>query len=140
MKINNDNTENHYVDHLDLYQAKARKHYIQSASDELGVEAGILKRDLGQLLLALEDYQEQQLNGQVALDKNQQTELTPDQKKAALDLLADKDLITHITNDINAIGVVGEDSNAIVAYLACVSRKLDNPLAIMIQSTSAASD
>ncbi|VAW69610.1 DNA primase, partial [hydrothermal vent metagenome] len=138
VKINVNNNEIHYVDHLDLYQAKARKHYIQSVSDELGIESGILKRDLGQLLLALEDYQEQQLNGQVALDKDTQTELTPDQKKAALDLLTDKNLITHITQDINAIGVVGEDSNALVAYLACVSRKLDNPLAIMIQSTSAA--
>ncbi|VAW59693.1 DNA primase, phage associated, partial [hydrothermal vent metagenome] len=137
-KINTNNNEIHYVDHLDLYQAKARKHYIQSVSDELGIESGILKRDLGQLLLALEDYQEQQLNGQVKLDKDTQTELTSDQKKAALDLLTDKDLINRITTDINAIGVVGEDSNALVAYLACVSRKLDNPLAIMIQSTSAA--
>jgi hypothetical protein len=34
--------------------------------------------------------------------------------------------------------VVGEASNALVAYLACVSRKLDKPLAILIQSTSAA--
>ena len=37
-----------------------------------------------------------------------------------------------------AIGVVGEDSNALVGYLAAVSRKLDKPLAVLIQSTSAA--
>ncbi|VAW66713.1 DNA primase, phage associated, partial [hydrothermal vent metagenome] len=78
------------------------------------------------------------LNGQVKAEKNTSIELNPDQKKTALDLLTDKDLINRITQDINAIGVVGEDSNALVAYLACVSRKLDNPLAIMIQSTSAA--
>jgi len=139
IKVEDQNNEhNHYVDHLDLYQAKARKHYILSAADELGIEAGIIKKDLGKLLLALEDHQEQQLNGQVKLDKEKQTELTPDQKKAALDLLTDKNLMTRITKDINAIGVVGEDSNALVGYLACVSRKLDNPLAIMIQSTSAA--
>jgi len=34
--------------------------------------------------------------------------------------------------------VVGEAANALVAYLACVSRKLAKPLAILIQSTSAA--
>lgn len=128
----------HYVDHLDLYQAKARKHYILSASDELDIEAGIIKKDLGKLLLALEDHQEQQLNGQVKLDKEKQAELTLEQKKAALDLLTDKNLIKRIVEDINAIGVIGEDSNALVGYLACVSRKLENPLAIMIQSTSAA--
>ena len=40
--------------------------------------------------------------------------------------------------DVDAIGVVGEATNALVGYLAAVSRKLDKPLAILIQSTSAA--
>ncbi len=34
-------------------------------------------------------------------------------------------------------GVVGEKSNKLLGYLAALSRKLDNPLAVMIQSTSA---
>jgi len=34
--------------------------------------------------------------------------------------------------------VVGEEINKLVGYLAAVSRKLDEPLAIIIQSTSAA--
>jgi len=33
---------------------------------------------------------------------------------------------------------VGEESNRLAAYLACTSRKLDRPLAVIIQSTSAA--
>jgi hypothetical protein len=33
---------------------------------------------------------------------------------------------------------VGEQSNTLVGYLACVSRKLDKPLALVIQSSSAA--
>ena len=41
-------------------------------------------------------------------------------------------------NDVEAIGVVGEGTNALIGYLACVSRLLDQPLAILIQSTSAA--
>ena len=39
---------------------------------------------------------------------------------------------------IIGLGVVGEGSNVLTAYLASVSRKLDTPLAIMIQSSSAA--
>jgi len=129
--------ELHYVDHLDLYQAKARKHYIMSAAEELGIEADIIKRDLGKLLLALEEHQEQQLNGQVRLDPKK-SDLTDAQKKAALDLLTDKNLMQRISDDIHTLGVIGEESNALVSYLACVSRKLDRPLAVMIQSTSAA--
>ena len=35
-------------------------------------------------------------------------------------------------------GIIGEENNAFVAYLAGVSRKLERPLAIIIQSASAA--
>jgi DNA primase len=34
--------------------------------------------------------------------------------------------------------VVGEETNKLMGYLACVSRKLDKPLAVIIQSSSAA--
>jgi len=34
--------------------------------------------------------------------------------------------------------LIGEETNTLVAYLACVSRKLERPLAIIIQSASAA--
>jgi energy-coupling factor transporter ATP-binding protein EcfA2 len=34
--------------------------------------------------------------------------------------------------------LVGEESNCLAAYLACTSRKLEKPLAVIIQSTSAA--
>ncbi|MFN9729561.1 MAG: DNA primase, partial [Pseudomonadota bacterium] len=53
-------------------------------------------------------------------------------------LLRDPQLVERIVADVEAIGVVGEASNALVGYLACVSRKLDKPLAVLIQSTSAA--
>jgi hypothetical protein len=35
-------------------------------------------------------------------------------------------------------GLVGEETNCLAAYLACTSRKLEKPLAVIIQSTSAA--
>ena len=34
--------------------------------------------------------------------------------------------------------MVGEQSNCLIGYLAAVSRKLDRPLAVIVQSTSAA--
>lgn len=47
-------------------------------------------------------------------------------------------LIERIVADVERVGLVGEPANALVAYLACVSRKLSHPLAVLIQSTSAA--
>ena len=55
-----------------------------------------------------------------------------------MELLKDKQLITRIKNDFITQGIVGEDTNALTGYLAAVSRKLDRPLAVMIQSSSAA--
>src|SRR5690606_21126377 len=57
---------------------------------------------------------------------------------AGLALLRDPQLAERIVADVEAIGVVGEGVNALVGYLACVSRLLDKPLAILIQSTNAA--
>jgi DNA primase len=53
-------------------------------------------------------------------------------------LLRDPRLIERICEDVERAGLVGEPANALTAYLACVSRKLAAPLAVLIQSTSAA--
>jgi len=55
-----------------------------------------------------------------------------------MELLKDPNLLERITQDLTASGIIGEDTNKLTGYLACVSRKLDRPLAIIIQSTSAA--
>jgi hypothetical protein len=47
-------------------------------------------------------------------------------------------LLEKITANYTAAGVVGEQTNLLAAYLAATSRKLNKPLAIIIQSTSAA--
>ena len=44
----------------------------------------------------------------------------------------------QIVADMDACGMVGEATNKLVGYLAATSRKFENPLAIVIQSFSAA--
>jgi hypothetical protein len=48
------------------------------------------------------------------------------------------DLLARILRDFEALGVVGEEANKLTGYLAAVSRLLDRPLALLIQSASAA--
>ncbi len=128
-----------HVDTLDLYQAKARAVFVKQAALELGVEEAVIARDLGQVLLQLETLQEAAIKAALlprALAVA--VALPPGQQDAALALLRDPELAMRIVADVASIGVVGEDANALVGYLACVSRKLERPLAILIQSTSAA--
>jgi hypothetical protein len=46
--------------------------------------------------------------------------------------------LDRILEDFSRCGVVGEETNKLVGYLAAVSRKLDDPLAVILQSSSAA--
>jgi len=126
-----------HVDTFDLYAAKARAVFAKQTASALGVEEAVIERDLARLLLQLEDLQDATLR-ETLTPKPAAPTLTPEQHDAAMHLLRDPQLAQRIVHDVAAIGVVGEDSNALVGYLAAVSRKLERPLAILIQSTSAA--
>jgi DNA primase len=129
--------ERFHIDTLDLYQAKARVAYVKQAGIELGEAEDVLKHDLGRILLKLEELQTANL--QAALKKEDTgPKLTDAEQAAALDLLKSPDLLGRILADFDACGVVGEETNKLVGYLAAVSRQLDKPLAVLIQSSSAA--
>lgn len=125
-----------HVDALDLYAARQRGAYIAQAAHELGVEADVIKRDLGRVLLKLEALQEERLREANA--PKAPIAMTDVERTAALELLKSPDLLSRILADFERCGVVGEETNKLVGYLACISRKLDKPLALIIQSTSAA--
>lgn len=126
----------YHVDTVDLYSARQRAVFGKQASVELGTSEEAIKRDLGQLILALEGWQEQ---ARVQASQAQQPATLSDaERAAALDLLRDPQLMTRVLTDFARCGVVGEAVNKQVAYLAAVSRKLDKPLAVMVQSSSAA--
>lgn len=127
----------YYVDSFDLYAAKARYSYLKQAAIELGVAEELIKRDLGKLLLKLEGLQEAAIQAALA-PKNPTPTLSAEDEKSALDLLRAPNLLERIEADLARCGVVGESSNLLAGYLAAVSRKLDQPLAVLIQSSSAA--
>lgn len=125
-----------HVDTLELYSSRQRGLYTKLASDELSVEERVIKRDLGELLLRLEGYLEQRHQEQLAAQKPH--EMSETEQVAALELLRDPKLLERILQDFERCGVVGEHTNKLLGYLAATSRKLEEPLAVVIQSTSAA--
>ncbi len=129
--------ERFYVDTFDLYAARARGVFVKEAGRELGFDPEVIKRDLGKVLLKLEALQDQQIQDALAV-KEDKLELSDKDKKAALELLKQPNLVERILQDFEACGVVGEETNKLVGYLAATSRKLDKPLAVIIQSSSAA--
>jgi len=129
--------EQFHVDTIEMYAARQRALFIKQAAEEMCVKEDVVKRDFGKLLLKLEELQDEQIRKTLE-PKEQTVTLTDAERDAALELLRDPNLLQRILTDYQRCGVVGEETNKLVCYLAAVSRKLDEPLAIIIQSSSAA--
>ncbi len=129
--------ESFHVDTLDLYSARQRAAYVHQAAEELGVQEEVLRKDLGRVLLKLEELQDEQIRRALEPEASR-VEISPAAKEEALALLRDPRLLDRILEDFGRCGVVGEETNKLVGYLAAISRKLDQPLAVIVQSSSAA--
>lgn len=127
----------YYVDTLDIYSARQRASYIKQAAIELGIEEEAIKRDLGKTLLKLEALQDNAIQ-KTLTPKDVVPKMSERDEEGALELLKSPDLVSRLVDDMERCGVVGESTNLLAGYLAAVSRKLDAPLAVLIQSSSAA--
>ncbi|MBA4284863.1 MAG: DNA primase [Xanthomonadaceae bacterium] len=127
-----------YVDTLDLYASRARAGYITQAAIELQLTEDIIKTDLGRVLLRLEALQDEQLRKTLEPDAAATVTISAEDQAAALALLQAPNLLDRILSDFEACGVVGETTNKLTGYLATISRKLGAPLAVLVQSSSAA--
>lgn len=127
----------YYVDTFDLYSARSRQLYIVNAAKDLAVREEIVKADLGRLLLKLESLQQSRIEAALKVEPETPT-MTEAERESALELLRDPKLLDRILADFDTCGLVGERTNKLVGYLAAVSRKLERPLAVVVQSSSAA--
>ncbi len=126
-----------HVDTLDLYSARQRGVFTKQASEELGIKEEVFRRDLGRVLLKLEELQDEQIK-QALAPKEEAVPISDQDRAEAMELLRDPRLLERIVEDFARCGVVGEETNKLVGYLGAVSRHLDAPLAIIVQSSSAA--
>jgi len=138
MKVNVliDRGEVFHVDTLDLYSVRARSGFMAQAARELNVTEDVIRHDLGKVLRKLEELQEKQI--EKTLQPAEKAVMPADEQQEALALLKDPQLLDRLLTDFERCGVVGEETNKLIGYLAATSRKLDAPLAVMVQSSSAA--
>ena len=123
-----------FVDTVDLYSARQRTHFTKCAAEELGADEPELRRETGAIVLALEEERAKRAEPV----RPKESELSKEDREEAMRLLRDPELATRIVEDLGRAGIVGEETNKLVTYLAATSRKLEEPLAVVIQSSSAA--
>jgi hypothetical protein len=126
-----------HVDTLDQYSARQRAVFQKAAAGELGIEEEAVRRDLGRVLQKLEELQDEQIR-QALVPKAAEVTVAAAERAEALALLREPALLDRVLADFEACGVVGEETNKLTGYLAAVSRKLERPLAVVVQSSSSA--
>jgi len=123
-----------YLDNVDLYSARSRNLFSSGASHVLNTESVRMEKDL----IRIVEYLEEERDRKFLRAEEDIPELTEEEKKAGMDLLTDPDLFNRITKDTEVLGYVGESVNKLLIYLAASSRKLPDPISVIVVSQSSA--
>lgn len=116
---------------LDLHSGRSRRWFASQIATQLGAAEDVVRLDLNALVREAE--------GQVAeAPAEVRVEVSDEERAVALDLLRSPKLLAEILSDYETVGHTGEETNKLLGYLVAVSRKLDAPLSLMIQSRSGA--
>ena len=127
--------ERFHVDTVDLYSAKQRAGYTEAAATELRADRDTIKAELGQVLLAVEDAQSAVVTPQ---ESDGVPAMGTAEREDALSLLTAPDLMDQVAAAFTTLGVVGEQTSSLTAWLTLTSRLSDRPLGAVIQSSSSA--
>jgi DNA primase catalytic core len=123
-----------FLDNVDLYSARSRALFCSAASAALSLEAPRVEKDL----LFIVDYLEAERDRELLQHASvQQHALSDEERRAGMELLESPELFTRITEDLTALGYVGEELNKQLLYIAASSRKMADPISVVILSQSA---
>ncbi len=124
-----------YLDNVDLYSARSRSLFSASAAQALELEASRVEKDL----LGIVDYLEAERDRELQRASPQgQRELTEEERREGMELLQSPELFERIASDLETLGYVGEKLNKQLLYIAASSRKMADPISVLILSQSAA--
>ena len=124
-----------HLDTIDLYQARARALFAQSAAKLCQVDERWVLADLLQIIERLEATR---LEMRRSSEKEPEAPMTADERKAALDYLRSPNLCERIVEDFYKCGLVGERATVLTAYLGAISRKLADPFGVLIVARTGA--
>jgi len=135
VNIRAEKKEAKYLDNVDLYSARSRSLFSGQLSHVLNLETIRIEKDLIKIVEYLETERDKNL---LTTDEQKIPELTEEEKKLGMDLLTDPAIFNRIVSDTEVLGYVGEAVNKQLIYLAASSRKLPDPISVIVVSQSAA--
>lgn len=120
---------------LDLYNDKQTDKLLRTLCDKWELKLLEVSKTVYNLTLQLEDYRLEQLKFKGKTLQPKFT-LSVDNKKAALKLLKSKTLLKQLIIKLNKTGIIGEDDNAVILFLAMASHKYHHPFSVLCLAKS----
>lgn len=120
---------------LDLYNDHQTDKLLRTLCDKWELKLVEISTILHKLILKLENYRLERLK---YTGKNIQNEfkLNEEDKKTALKILKSKNLLEKVTKNLNSTGIIGENENALILFLALSSYKFSNPFSVLCLAKS----
>jgi DNA primase len=126
-------SEDRYIDNVDLFSARSRTSFASNLAYSFDLEKARVEKDLLAILEALEEERDKAFNQ----TEEEEIILTEEEIQLGMDLLSSPDLFDRISQDTETLGYVGEDVNKRLLYITASSRKLDDPISVIVLSESA---
>jgi len=123
-----------HLDTLDLYSARQRSAFLNAGVTELRIDRDVLATELAEVIGMAEQRRD---TASIKVTPVAPT-MSEHERVDAMAWLTDPDLLDRLSLDLAALGVVGEQTNLLVAYLATISRLCERPFGVLVQSSSAA--
>jgi len=120
---------------LDLYSDNQTDKLIRTLCDKWDVTLLDVSKSVHAFICQLESYKLERLRYPHG-DKEKSFEMTEEEQQAAKKYLSHKSLTVNLQKDLQHIGILGEDENALTLFLAMASHKSDNPFSVLCLAKS----
>lgn len=124
----------HYRTTLDLYNENQTDKLIRTLCDKWELKLIDVSKSLHKLVLQLEKYRLENLH--YTSKTKQEFILNEEDEKQALKILKSKNLLTQVIKNLNNTGIIGENENAQILFMAMASHKFNNPFSVICLAKS----
>jgi len=121
--------------HLDLYNHPHTEQLVSKIAEHLDVSTQATTQTIAALTSELESYRARRMES-LQPRAAEKVQLSPAQRQAAITYLKQANLLERTGEDIGRSGIVGEETNRLIAWLVYSSRKLAVPLHLMFLGSS----
>ena len=120
---------------LDLYNDNQTDKLIRTLCDKWGLMLIDVSKSIHACICQLESYKLERLRYPQG-DREKAFEMTEEERRNTKKYLSDKNLIANLQKDLQHIGILGEDENALILFLTMASHKSDNPFSVLCLAKS----